>query len=189
VAIIGRSGTGKTTLLRHIVRGYPRGLALDPKRRLYLPGWEPLEGVTAIAHGWPTGWPRVIGRPALLEDARPWLDACCRRAYQVGHCVVAIDELAGIVNASAPAPWLDVLQTRGRESAITTVIVSQRPRRIPLTVISEAEHVFSFDVSHPADKSFLADLFGGWWSPLARHGFLYWRPDMAAPIECQPIDG
>lgn len=129
----------------------------------------------------------MIGRPSLLEDARPWLDACCRRAYQVGSCALAVDELAGIASASNPPPWLDVVQTRGRESGITTVIVTQRPRRIPVTIISEAEHVFSFDTSHPDDRAFLADLFGGWWSPASRHGFLYWRPDLAGPIECAPL--
>lgn len=56
-----------------------------------------------------------------------------------------------------------------------------------MTVISEAEHVFCFDVSHPTDRDFLADLFGDWWSPANRHGFLYWRPDLSAPIECLPI--
>lgn len=187
VAIIGRSGTGKTTLLRHLIRAYPRGLALDPKRRLYLPGWEPLEGATAAVTGWPTGWPRVIARPGLAEDTRAWLDAVCRRAYQVGSAVVAVDELAGIASAANPPVWLDVLQTRGRESALTTVIATQRPRRIPLTVISEAEHVFSFDVSHPTDRAFLADVFGDWWQPAHRHGSLYWRPDLAGPIELAPL--
>lgn len=129
----------------------------------------------------------MIGRPAILEDAAAWLDACCRRAYQVGSCALAIDELAGIVNASSPPPWLDTVQTRGRESGITTVIVSQRPRRIPLTILSEAEHVFAFDLNVPDDRRFLAELFGDFWAPASRHGFLYWRPDMAAPVECSPI--
>ena len=140
---------------------------------------------------WPGGWPRVIGRPGLLDDAGAWLDTCCRRAYQVGSCVVAVDELAGVATASDPPPWLDVLQSRGRDPGpqgpITTVIATQRPRRIPMTVISEAEHVFAFDVSQPADRAYLADLFGGFWTPAHRHGSLYWRPDLAGPVEVAPL--
>lgn len=162
-------------------------MALDPKRRLYVPGWEPLEGTKAIVRGWPTGWPRVIGRPGLLEDPTDWLNTCCRRAYQVENCVVAVDELAGIANASSPPVWLDVLQTRGRELGITTVICSQRPRRIPVTVLSEASHVFVFGLNTPADRDYVADTIGDYWAPTSKHGYLYWRPDMASPIECAPI--
>lgn len=139
-------------------------------------------------NGWPTGWPRVIGRPSLLEDERTWLDTCCRRVYQVGSCVVAIDELAGIASAGQPIRWLDTLQTRGRELGITTVIVSQRPRRIPATVLSEAEHVFVFGLNTPADRDYIADTIGGYQQPRSEHGFLYWRPDMAAPVELAPLD-
>lgn len=191
MAIIGRSGTGKTTLLRALIAPYPRALALDPKRRLYLAGWEPLEGMTAAVRGWPTGWPRVIGRPAMLEDPREWLMACCRRAYQVGSCAVAVDELAGLAGANDPPSWLDMLLQRGRDPGpqgpITTIVASQRPRKIPVTVISEAEHVFCFDLSVPADRAYMGDIFGAWWSPGQRHGALYWRPDMARPVELEPI--
>lgn len=120
-----------------------------------------------------------------------WLEACFRRAYQVGSTVLAVDELAGLADASNPPVWLDTVQQRGRDPGpqgpITTVIVSQRPRRIPVTVISEAEHVFVFGVSHPADRAFLADLLGGYWTPGHRHGFLYWRPDLEGPVECDPV--
>lgn len=129
----------------------------------------------------------MIGRPALLEDARAWIDTVCRRAYQVGSCVVAGDELAGVATASDPPVWLDVLQTRGREENITTVWGTQRPRRIPVTVLSEAVHVFCFDLNVPADRAYVADVIGGWWKPASPHGFLYWRSDMAEPIECAPI--
>lgn len=126
-----------------------------------------------------------------MEDAREWLNHCCRRAYQVGSCALAVDELAGIASASDPPVWLDVIQSRGRDPGpqgpITAYIASQRPRRIPLTVISEAEHVFCFDLNVPADRAYMADIFGAWWKPASKHGYLYWRPDLGAPIECAPI--
>lgn len=190
VAIIGRSGTGKTTLARSLIDEYPRALALDPKRRLYLPGWQALEGIAAIGAGWPSGWPRVIGRPALMEDDRTWLDACCRRAYQVAACAVLVDELAGLATASDPPEWLNRLLTRGRDTErgpITTFVCTQRPRRIPLTVISEAEHVFVFELNLRSDRAYVAEVIGDIWKPQFEHSALYWRPELDRPVELLPI--
>jgi hypothetical protein len=126
----------------------------------------------------------------MLEDARTWLEACCRRAYQVAACAVLVDELAGIITASSPGVWFETLLTRGRDTErgpITTFVCTQRPRRIPLTVLSEAEHVFVFDLNTRQDRDYIADVIGEFWRPRTAHAALYWRPELDGPVELLPI--
>jgi hypothetical protein len=161
---------------------------LDPKRRADFGGWAIVEGAEQLRRAWPRDTQRAIARPALLEPEPAWLDACCRHAYYVGATAVGVDELAGIATASRPVRWLDVLLTRGRESGITTYVCSQRPQRIPSTVLSEAEHVFVFALNLAADRDRVAEVIGPYPEPSRRHGFVYWRPGLTAGVETLPID-
>lgn len=170
---------------------YRRALFLDPKRRNAFDGWAMIDGQRAAERRWPREFARLIARPGMLESEREWMDALCRRAYYTGSCAVAVDELAGIATESRPLPYLDELLRRGRDPGpqgpITTLVATQRPRRIPLAVLSEAEHLFVFDLNVPDDRAFMRELVGAYEPPRLRHGFWYWRPDLDAAVECQPI--
>lgn len=195
VAIVGRSGSGKSVLLRALVTSAHRALFLDPKRNTDFGGWATLEGTHELEREWPRHVERAIARPGLAETAGgkepAWMDAGCRLAYRAGSCTVAVDELAGIATASRPVPGLEVLLRRGRDPGpqgpITTIVATQRPRAIPLTVLSEADHVFLFDLNQPADRAFVAELVGAYERPRIPHGFWYWRPELERAVECEPI--
>lgn len=187
VAIIGRSGTGKSVLLRSLMSRYSTAVLLDPKRTADFGGWAHLEGARDFGRDWPRHHPRAIARPGLLEDERTWADAVCRRIYTVGRCAAGLDELPAGVSESRPLVWLDVLLKRGRELGITTYVATQRPRRIPLDVIAQAEHVFVFDLNNPSDVAFMADTLGAYDHPRTPHGFWYWRPGLTGARECRPL--
>lgn len=187
VAIIGRSGTGKSVLLRAIMSRYSTAILLDPKRTADFGGWAHVEGAHALARDWPRHVARAIARPALLEDERAWADDVCRHVYRVTRCAAGLDELPAGVSESRPLVWLDVLLKRGRELGITTLVATQRPRRVPLDVIAQAQHVFAFDVNAPADVAYLRDTLGAYDHPRDPHGFWYWRPGLTAAIECRAI--
>lgn len=161
---------------------------LDAKRRLVIRGFETLEGYRSIIHGWPSGFARVIARPTLLEPEPAWCDALMHRVYQVQACAVAVDELAGLASEDQSGGWLNVVQQRGRELGITSIFGTQRPRRIPVTVLSEADHVLAFGLTYPADRRFMAEMLGAYWTPADEHGFLYWRPGMTEPAESEPLE-
>lgn len=160
---------------------------LDPKRTADFGGWATLEGARELVRDWPRHTARAIARPGLLEDEREWADTVCRHAYRVTRCAVALDELPAGVSESRPLTWLDVLLKRGRELGITTLVATQRPRRVPLDVIAQAEHVFAFDLNQAADVRFMAETIGAYDHPRTRHGFWYWTPDMPAAVECSPL--
>lgn len=189
VAIIGRSGSGKSVLLRQLMGRYPRAVLLDPKRTADFGGWAVIEGADELRRQWPRHVARAIVRPALLEDERAWADAVLRHAYTVTRCGVGLDEIPAGVTESKPLQWLHVILTRGRELGITTLVATQRPRRIPLPVLTEAEHVIAFDLIDTDDQDFMRRMIGAYDRPRRRHGFWYFDAGGLTPAgECAPLD-
>lgn len=191
MTLVGRSGSGKSTLLRSLVVPYRRVLFLDPKRRAEFGGWAIAEGGHAAARDWPRNTDRLIARPGPLEPEPAWADALCRRAYYAGSCAVALDEVAGVATATRPLPGLTLLSTRGRDPGpqgpITLYAATQRPRHIPLTLLSEADVLLVFDLNLQADRDHVAGVIGDYGRPSQRYGFWYWTPELERAIECEPI--
>lgn len=146
-----------------------------------------IEGRHDAIRDWPRHTERAIVRPGITEDEREWADALCRRAYYVERCAVALDELPAGTDANRPLMWLGVLLRRGREAGITTYVATQRPLDIPLTILSEAEHVFVFDLNLAGDRKRVAEVIGDYPSPVREHGFAYWTPRLVRAIACDPI--
>jgi hypothetical protein len=192
VTLIGRSGSGKSTLLRELVIPYRRVLFLDPKRRADFGGWAVAEGGRAAARDWPRHSERVIARPGLMEPEPAWADELLRRAYYTGSCAVAVDEVAGLGTAAKPLPWLDMLSKRGRDPGpqgpITLFAATQRPRHIPLSLLSEADVILVFDLNLGADRDHVAGVIGDYGRPSRPHGFWYWTPELDRAIECAPVE-
>lgn len=179
-------------MLRELLRPYRRVLMLDPKRRADYGGWAIVEGQHAGVRQWPRDHDRMIARPAMLEDERAWADALCRTAYYSGSCAVGVDETAGIATETKPLPHLEMLLRRGRDPGpqgpITTFVATQRPRRVPVSMISEADVALVFDLNMPADRGFVRDVIGAYERPSLPHGFWYWTPDLEAAVECEPLE-
>lgn len=184
---MGRSGSGKTTLLRALLPGYRRALFLDPKRRNDFGGWAIVEGEHDARRDWPRHVERAIVRPGLTEDESAWADTLCRHAYYVERCAVALDELPAGTDANRPLQWLGVLLRRGREAGITTYVATQRPMDIPLTILSEAAHLFVFDLNLEGDRRRVRGVIGDYPAPASEHGFAYWSPDLVTAVACDPI--
>lgn len=161
-------------------------LFLDPKRRNDFGGWAVTEGARDVVRDWPRHTARVIARPALLEDERAWADALCRHAYYTERCTLALDELPEGVTANVKVPWLDVCLKRGREAAITTYVATQRPMDIPLSILSQAEHMFVFDLNVKGDRDRVQEVIGEYRPPTLEHGFVHWTP-LTGAVDCLPL--
>lgn len=194
VTLVGRSGSGKSTLLRELVIPYRRVLFLDPKRRNDFGGWAIAEGGRDAARDWPRHHDRVIARPGLGELGREpaWANALLERAYHVGSCAVALDEVSGLATESRPLAGLHLLSTRGRDPGpqgpITTYAATQRPRRIPVTLLSEADVLLVFDLNLEQDRDYIRGIMGRYDRPSQRFGFWYWTPELEDAIECAPLE-
>lgn len=192
MTLIGRSGSGKSTLLRAMLTPYRRALFLDPKRRNDFGGWAIAEGGHAAARDWPRHHERLIARPGVLEPEPAWADALLRHAYYAGSCAVAVDEVVGLATETKPLPGLTLLSTRGRDPGpqgpITLYVATQRPRRVPVTLLSEADVLLIFDLNLASDREYVGDITGVAERPSIPHGFWYWTPELERAIECEPVD-
>jgi hypothetical protein len=187
VAIIGRTGSGKSVALRHFLAGYSRAVLVDPKGRAAMPGWPVVYGSAAFVKAWPAT-PRIVVRPGPGEDRRKWFDAVCWHVYRVGETAIGVDEVAGVASATKPSTGLDVVLMQGRELGITAYVCTQRPRRIPPAILSEVDHVLVFTLQRRDDVEAVAEVIGDYPSPpFGSFRFVYWSGDLTAPIESQPL--
>ena len=174
-------------MLRHLLRGYSRAVLVDPKGRAVMDGWPTVYGVAAFRAAWPAS-PRVVARTGPGEDRRAWLDAVAWHVYRHGETAFGLDEVAGVVDASRGSRGLDAVLMQGRELGITAIVCSQRPRRIPPAIISEADHVIAFALAKADDRKAIAEVIGDYRSPPDRSfRFVYWSGDLTAPIESRPL--
>lgn len=186
-AIVGRTGSGKSVLLRSLLGSYSRAVLIDPKGRAVMDGWGTSYGVADFVRRFPAE-PRLVLRPGPGEDRRTWLDRVCWHVYRHGETALGVDEVIGVVDANKRAAGFDACMTQGRELGVTGLVCTQRPRGVPPTIISEADHLFVFALNREDDRRAVAETTGPYPNPPAgTFRFVYWAPALDRPIECAPL--
>jgi hypothetical protein len=166
VFIVGATGTGKTTIVQTLLARRPWVVILDPKHQFSLRSnarrtstrGDKTEFVTsdlrkAINFDEPTP---IIYRPGLLECKRgcpefwEWI-------WQRENTVVYVDEVIAVSPAvNIPLAYGRCIQM-GRSKNIGVWSATQRPARIPINLMSEAEHYIAFELRNPADIKRVAE--------------------------------
>lgn len=174
VIIVGKTGSGKTTLARYITTATRRLLVIDSKGSLGKWDLEPFddEALEKLRSGGAVR-ARVLRPP---EDDGSFYGHVFKAAYEAGNVVIYIDEMFAIVPPGSRAPeYMQACYTRGREFGIGVWSSTQRPASIPLIAISEAEHFFMFRLTLFEDRKRMSEFM----SPAVlrpikdRHGFYY----------------
>lgn len=172
--IVGKTGTGKTTLARYITSAARRLIVVDSKGSLGKWNLEPFddESLEALRTGDPFR-ARVLKPP---DSGKNFYDDLFKEIYEAGNVVVYIDEMFAVVPPGSRAPeYLQACYTRGREFGIGVWASTQRPASIPLISIAEAEHFFMFRLTLIEDRKRMSEFM----SPAVlriikdRHGFYY----------------
>jgi len=170
---------------------------VDPKARLTLTGWPVVVGGAAFGRAYPRQarliWRPSPGLPTKAPRGRPSqrteFDAVCAAIFRTGETALYVDEVMILADANDQPPAFNAILTMGRELGIPTWCATQRPTRIPPTVISEAEHVIVFALHRAKDRETVADNIGADVGiPRHRHGYLYWSPSLTGPVECAPLE-
>jgi energy-coupling factor transporter ATP-binding protein EcfA2 len=187
VVVLGRTGSGKSVFLRAMLARYSRAVLSDPKGRAVIDGWPIVYGLRAFRSAWPAA-PRVVARPGPAEDRVAWFDGLCRWVYANGETALGVDEIIGLASSTRPSIGFDMVLTQGRELGITTYTCTQRPKRIPSTILSETDHVVVFTLQRLDDREAVAEVIGDYGNPVfGTFRFVYWSGRLTNAIESRPI--
>lgn len=163
VFIAGRNGSGKSFLAEHYLANYQNVIVLDTKGMIDWPQ-VPKEEKTVITHLSQIDKVRtnkIIYKPAINEMTLEYYDLFFKFAYFRRNTIVWVDEAMSVSpNPSVIPFWYKAILTRGRQLNVAVWSLSQRPSGISQLPISEAIHVFSFDLNMPQDREKLAKTTG-----------------------------
>jgi hypothetical protein len=159
IIAVGKTGSGKTYLMKYLTRGLKRLMVLDPKAMIDPAEWH-LDWVD-------TGGLRDLqkGKDARLlvrtYDTAEW-NLYLQAAWEATNVVIYIDELYALVEFGRVAPprILSQLYTQGREKLVGVWGATQRPAWVPMFTISECDWFFAFRTQLQDDRKRLAELMG-----------------------------
>lgn len=157
---MGRTGSGKSTLAQAILLPLRYVLVIDSKGEFDLPNAEVISDPGRLSrigkrHEYP-----IIFRPGEEFDNFSYYNEVCLWAFRRGNCTVYIDEVYDLMRHSYPAPGMTKLLKQGRSKKVRTIISTQRPRSIPISLLSESENFYSFELAMKADRQRMAELMG-----------------------------
>jgi len=150
LALIGPTGQGKTTMMRHILPRHPfvTIVATKPADRTLEPfvrdGYRRLER-------WMSTDPRIVPRRILWPDASRLTSAAGQqsvigdafdRIYRERAWTVAVDELWYVTNKLKLKGDVETILTQGRSIDLSMVNATQRPAWIPTAVYDQSTHLF-----------------------------------------------
>lgn len=200
-AVSGKTGTGKTIFekwwLQHwYVAGW-QIVIIDIKRKFAAEFAARPEDATLLR-------PFVIDETAAIVPGCPvmiyhpslpgWSDDKLNRLFLAilaqGHIVLALDEVAGVADESHTPLGLTLIWTQGRQSNIPAIACFQKPVRIPVDLLEQAEWFVVFRINNEDYRKKLVQISGGFEELMERPPlYYYWlvnenwdEPVLMAPI-------
>ena len=176
--LVGKTRTGKTTLAMQILPKYLNVLAIDPlhvlKKKLP-PGY--------IIAGTPEGLPFAALRGKLIlyqprPEAMNWesYDRVYKWAFDRKNTMIYTDEGLRVMRSNGQAPpYMEACYTAGRQRGVGMITCTQRPAKVDLRVMSEAEHYVCFQLKLRADRERMAEVMESErvLTPARGHSFWY----------------
>lgn len=180
VFIAGKTGSGKTFLAQKYLMGFKHVAVLDTKGLVNWPevpgtkwnthkdrehelldGGQELTLVDTLTDLNTLETPKVIYRPKWEELTLEHYNEFFKWCYRRKHTTVWIDEVMSVApNPHKYPEYLKAILTRGRQLHVSCWALTQRPSGIPILVMSEATHVFCFELNMDEDRERLARITG-----------------------------
>lgn len=158
VAVMGGSGSGKSTFIkREIARIKPKRLIVfDVMHEYGALG----EAVTLCAVA-----AQIARKPAFKLVFQPssramdsQFEFICKLAFELGDCMLVVEELNRVTQATkAPPAWQDCT-SRGRHKGLQIYGASQRPAGVDKDFFSNATTIRTGRLNYAADIKTLADV-------------------------------
>ena len=157
--ITGRTGSGKTYFVLHSFF-YRLQRVIIHDRKHDLSGLKATYAHTPqdIIWCWQHNRYRVVYQPynPSTED----FDEVCKLIFNVGNYVFVADEVASYATANYIPYYFSELLRLGRVRNIGVISLSQRPRHVFNTVMSEADYIIAFQLHLETDRKKVAEVVG-----------------------------
>jgi hypothetical protein len=148
--LMGRTGSGKTVLAMHLLASRRFVVVHDSKDKLFWPGYARYTELSALMQA---PEPKLIYAPNHWEiDDLEKQELFFRWIYERKNTTLYVDEVYAVANANNIPHYYRACLTRGRQLGISTFSATQRPKRIPLEILSESEHYYVFSLLLPEDR-------------------------------------
>jgi hypothetical protein len=202
IADLGKTGSGKTTwILRRVWDQLDSVIFYDWKDQhasdLPAPRIESLEEVRAalFAEKPAERVEKFVYVPPPFDKSTEKFDQLCELVWRKGNIHLIADELKGVYQEGGGVKPItdhhEAIMTRGRARGIGMSNLSQRPKKIPLEAISEAEHIVAFRLNLEADRDRLGEVFGKEHTDkirnLSGHEWVYYHEALPEPVVRDPI--
>ncbi len=154
--IVGRAGTGKSTLGKTLIPLTGKLCIIDPKREVNFPNCKIYDSADKILREKPK---RFIYRPheSQFEDYAEY-DKVFHYVYKSGDFFIFIDDLVAIVTATRFPYNLKMCYMLGRSKGITALACTQRPAFLPGYMITECNNMYVFDLHNERDRKKMNDI-------------------------------
>jgi hypothetical protein len=167
--ICGRTGSGKSFLMKKLLAGVERSIVYGPKREecdypgCYFDGMEP-DGFKRFVLWWQhcvktCGRFRIVYRPNDLFDISEF-DKVANLAYACGNLTFTCEELMTYTTERNIGQGFKRLLVAGRTRGINCFMLTQRPFKIPREVTSQAREAYIFATHEPTDLDYVRQTFG-----------------------------
>lgn len=188
VAIIGKTGSGKSYLIRKVSHQFKRVLFFDPKHEhgdLKGQTTHTVETTKKVLEKKDNFF--IIYQPYDLSP-ETWNEVC-EAVFRKGNMVVVMDE---VERWSSPrvVEWHDKIIRMGRTRGIGIIHLIQRPAFIDNYILSESEHFIIFNLNLESDRKKVEGVIGEVAEKardLTAYHFLYYSPLEREARICNPV--
>ncbi len=186
ILLVGATRTGKSHLARRLFlsAAAPR-LVIDPadSKLTEIPGAVTFSDPTRASNDAGEYWTQAANArfvPSDPED-RDAYDAVYSWAFARYPRMVWCDEAGMVLPASGYPKRANAYVVQGAKRMLGHIACHTRPVEIARNLIAQAQHIFIFDLPHPADRATIAEVAGidratleGHMAVLGKWEFLWW---------------
>jgi ABC-type oligopeptide transport system ATPase subunit len=183
--IVGKTGSGKTTLAKYLLYGFRRVLVLDNKGLIKWEGFKIARSRQEF-RDFSARFAHVVFVPpeyGNVDDNEYFFDLC----YLTGHCVVYVDEVYACSNRDEIPSSYKAIITRGRERGIACLSSTQRPKLIPQILFSESEQFYVFELRLAVDRQKVASTIDIREEDIPKKRYDFWYSDIERDVTIGPL--
>lgn len=153
VFITGKTRSGKSVFAESLLNLYPRLVFHDRKFEhgyLARQGYTILNNPKELVKALKSGRKRILYQPT--DPSTEDFDIVCDLVYTIGNCCLVVDEAQSLCSSNKiPFCYSEILRL-GATRNVGCISITQRPKGIYNTIISEAEFIIVFRLNIEDDR-------------------------------------